>query len=540
MHDPELIESLLVAQLKDPVGKVILLTGPWGCGKTYLWRKRVARALKDREPTYITVFGADSIASIIHSLLDAAAPKRPAGPSGVASMTHLQSGLIVCLDDIERVSRRVQIEEVLGLATALAETKSCRVLLIMDVEQLDEVQRAVVGRFRERVVTSHVTASANLGTLYDLRVADADVEPAVRGLLVRVRPTVLGVFGRTNNQNLRTLGRVLTYLVMVARNDLSDACTDEHVMCATALRMEADAGRLEDAAFYGFNEIFLRMSPGPGDARSPEQRGFLDRYFEPGNFEFSPSAYRYIADGYVSPERLGAELRPPPSVTTALDEVMSYAGRAYYASDDEALAYSDRVLAALSDSSAITARDILSLAMNVQVALNRAGKAIPIKLAELVRARLNDRAALDTEDDRATTLLSVSGEADYYEAFLDEYEAARRNSAIEDVHARLAALIAAGDESGFSSALHQHPTVLQALFDGSLLNELMESFAANRRFHDRACSMVLRELRANSAVMSDAEALSESFRKRLAGMLDHPRADNSDRWRFRRLLGIEE
>src|SRR5690242_1047195 len=64
-------QKLLVALLsrgKASGGRATLITGPWGCGKTYLWKRLVAPETQ-RPSVYVSAFGATSADDLKSRLL---------------------------------------------------------------------------------------------------------------------------------------------------------------------------------------------------------------------------------------------------------------------------------------------------------------------------------------------------------------------------------------------------------------------------------------------------------------------------------------
>lgn len=59
---------------------------------------------------------------------------------------------IVCFDDLERKGEKLRIVDILGLATLLAERRKCKVVIILNDEQLDGGDKTAFARYHEKVV----------------------------------------------------------------------------------------------------------------------------------------------------------------------------------------------------------------------------------------------------------------------------------------------------------------------------------------------------------------------------------------------------
>lgn len=201
-----MVKERLRTFLQSSTAEVMVLTGGWGVGKSYLWNalvKEAADARIDYERnrgvvknpglgmnnySYVSAFGAASVEAlqmkmvfnsvsasqagckptlgnvkengkiILNAISEGIEKKWPflAGLSGLVksfnpSLLPLLDATLICLDDIERCGRKLEIVEILGLATELKERHGCKVLLILNHEQLNE-QKESFGRTKERVV----------------------------------------------------------------------------------------------------------------------------------------------------------------------------------------------------------------------------------------------------------------------------------------------------------------------------------------------------------------------------------------------------
>src|SRR5690242_19195574 len=65
------LKTLLTLLSRDQrkVGRAILITGPWGCGKTFFWRNEAVPQLQERQSVYVTAFGAEGAAAFKSRLL---------------------------------------------------------------------------------------------------------------------------------------------------------------------------------------------------------------------------------------------------------------------------------------------------------------------------------------------------------------------------------------------------------------------------------------------------------------------------------------
>ena len=198
------LRTIVKRFLVEPRSEVLVLSGGWGVGKTYFWKKCVDDFKTDsarRTVSYVSLFGISSIRDLQIAVLanlqainpsatEAAtttagkqverfksfvkdariwgaknADKAPGGIGKLLSVAleaaapYLVHDALICLDDFERLPRTgVQFDEVLGFITTLKEEKGCKVVLILNEDALAE--RADTFRtYREKVIDKDIRFS---------------------------------------------------------------------------------------------------------------------------------------------------------------------------------------------------------------------------------------------------------------------------------------------------------------------------------------------------------------------------------------------
>ena len=188
---------------------VMVLTGKWGRGKTFLWqqllRSEVGRkALGGRTYSYASLFGVETLAelrsAILASVVDATAeatdtageakqaPLKRLGESikrtkaGQWLSQHINlkedlpeilervdlgglmraillrgvQGYFVCIDDIERRGKGLRMRDVLGYIANLRDEQRCSVLLILNDDELSAKDKKEFALLREKVFDHEV------------------------------------------------------------------------------------------------------------------------------------------------------------------------------------------------------------------------------------------------------------------------------------------------------------------------------------------------------------------------------------------------
>lgn len=174
--------------------EVLCIRGRWGFGKTYAWAQALQNAkkkhaLKLNAYAYVSLFGVSSIEHLKHAIFEnttygdaigiepsletltenwgsvlGSATKRMASkvlqalPLFKNSVSALQAASfvtvrkqIVCIDDLERKGASLRLIDVLGLVSMLREHRDCKVVLILNDEQL-AAEKEELEKYQEKVI----------------------------------------------------------------------------------------------------------------------------------------------------------------------------------------------------------------------------------------------------------------------------------------------------------------------------------------------------------------------------------------------------
>lgn len=165
----EKLNDRLKELFKLDEGFVVTLNGEWGVGKTHFWNKFVENNLSNKKTAYISLFGKESLKDIEKKIiLDISSKDRVIsnvkdkvkdfkttfgfkdedssfGLSGAILNIGLSifekkdfEDVIVCFDDFERMSKKIELKDVLGLISELKEQKKCQIIMILNKEKLSD------------------------------------------------------------------------------------------------------------------------------------------------------------------------------------------------------------------------------------------------------------------------------------------------------------------------------------------------------------------------------------------------------------------
>ena len=208
--------------LPEPPHYAVMLTGPWGIGKSY-GVKQYLKTLKERGKkfAYVSLYGVKSSDDIAIAILTALAPKQDSKLVRIGSqigrtlwrmlpMKDTGASLaelipedwcdLIVLDDLERAI--LSPAEVLAFVNAFIEHEERRVVIIANEKELADRENYL--RIREKVIGmtfAFVEQSAEVLTHF----IEGTGDEATRALFKRASDVVLEVFAQSDNHNLRIL-----------------------------------------------------------------------------------------------------------------------------------------------------------------------------------------------------------------------------------------------------------------------------------------------------------------------------------------------
>lgn len=203
------VRDALNGFLDSRLPTVMVLTGRWGRGKTFLWQQLLrsraeSKALPDFTYSYVSLFGVETLAELRNAILasgvDATADaadqareaKRPALKQLGAKLKRTKAGrllsqrlnwkqdvpellekvdlgglmraillrgvqgYLVCIDDIERRGEGLRMRDVLGYIATLRDERQCSVILILNDDELTAEDKTQFALLREKVFDNEV------------------------------------------------------------------------------------------------------------------------------------------------------------------------------------------------------------------------------------------------------------------------------------------------------------------------------------------------------------------------------------------------
>jgi len=155
----ENIEQRLTEILKRKNAVCVVLDGEWGVGKTTFWKNFSAKNF-DKNSVYVSLFGRESIQEIkqeigiqiyrrneyisefsekakylrFDKVIDEVTPKLGSALIGCISFFKKENfkDVIICFDDFERISDKINLKDVLGTISEYKEQQNCHIVMILN------------------------------------------------------------------------------------------------------------------------------------------------------------------------------------------------------------------------------------------------------------------------------------------------------------------------------------------------------------------------------------------------------------------------
>lgn len=208
-------------------GKVIMLSGKWGSGKTHFWKNIIEKNLKSENipNNYISLYGKTSIQEIknevflkifesmdIFKIDDKSFGLAKNTANLVADLTKtvsvfgfnldlskivdksfeklekvkeekkekdikntLNSGAIICFDDFERKSKDIDLNDLFGFITNLTIEFDCKVVIILNDDVFEGEEKKIFSNVKEKSVSKFLKYEPKIEELFNL-IFDLEIE----------------------------------------------------------------------------------------------------------------------------------------------------------------------------------------------------------------------------------------------------------------------------------------------------------------------------------------------------------------------------
>lgn len=168
----EHIKQCIIDFLENDNLKVLAITGDWGVGKTYLWQKGVYEKFTIQQDfySYVSLFNVETISELKTKLYYKLTPTKKENsrkyvPNHI-ELTNQTKNIIqqlqkieinnylICFDDIERKSDRLDLRTFLGYVSELKEFNDSnnKILIIFNYNEMNFEDKKTLDKYKEKII----------------------------------------------------------------------------------------------------------------------------------------------------------------------------------------------------------------------------------------------------------------------------------------------------------------------------------------------------------------------------------------------------
>jgi|LADL02.1.fsa_nt_gi hypothetical protein len=313
-----LIEAEIKRFLSDDRAEVLCIKGKWGVGKTFAWRKWLAESgadgsLKSKSYAYVSLFGLNSLDNLKYSIFEATvtaehlltgpdvstvnalvrkgfdlgrkskgllepilalAGAKDGGEALFRSAYMLVKSQLVCLDDLERAGEGLAQRDVLGLASALKEQRNCKVVLLLNDEEMAPDEKREFERQLEKVVDVSVVFDPNPQEAAAIGLSGN----SELGERLRKRTITLGIVNIRVIKKIERLAARLCAILAGFSNQVVEQAIAAVVLGGWAELQPNEAPPIETLKSYNRLVMSLKAAEGDDGEARPRWADLLENY----------------------------------------------------------------------------------------------------------------------------------------------------------------------------------------------------------------------------------------------------------------------
>jgi len=356
------LEQIVNYYLTSDTNYALMITGDWGVGKTYYFKNILKNQIKETptfgdnskkyKPLLVSLFGLKSVEEIqteiflsLYPILKNKAVKLGAsiGKSLIKGIMHLKnlgeyydyvsevdvdkgdwikfSELVICFDDLERLSENLNIEEFIGYVNSLVENENVKVLIIANE---NKIERQNYFALKEKVVGNSIEFIPNISKSFDslIEIKFAGSKQ-YKEFLTNNKNLILEIYTK-DSSNLRILSFALAYYQRVF-SEVSNQISAHEILkdkkeevllsllkFSLTISIEYKEGRItfkkKDELYVGeadLSSFFLENTQfGNANKEKKEEEKsyrekFIEKYYPDASFTFFTSVFNFITGGAI-------------------------------------------------------------------------------------------------------------------------------------------------------------------------------------------------------------------------------------------------
>lgn len=339
----KLLRAEIERFLNSKTPEVLSIRGAWGAGKTFAWNRFLKEAHDNgkvalEKYAYVSLFGLQSLDDLKYAVFESTVRTKDIGtePSlealqdnttavlnrvgrrSVSSIVGFFKGAsdavktisflsvsdqIICIDDMERKGQSLRTQDVLGLVSMLRERRKCKVVLILNENELEEADRKQLDRYHEKVIDSSLLFAPTSQDCVDIAL------PGAKGPIAVLARCVV----KLDISNIRVIKKIERLVLQAATllEPYDKAVLEQAIQTLTLLGW-AHFGRNSDTAVSLIDYVIKHRdnewfgAPDPENLSEDERKwsALLDRYGFTNTDDFDLVLLDAIRNGSFDTKRM--------------------------------------------------------------------------------------------------------------------------------------------------------------------------------------------------------------------------------------------
>lgn len=326
-----LVKNEIKRFLRSSVPEVLCIRGKWGVGKTYTWKQYLTEINSDyiglSHYSYISLFGLNSLEALKYAIFEntVSTNKITGNPDlSTFSQNIADSGIkqkirilaepllnwfgnkdagdaigralflsvkqrIICIDDLERVGSALEIRDVLGLVSMLKEERECKIVLLLNDQELKDKNKKDFEGLLEKVIDVSLFFEPTTDEAVDIALQN-DTESYV---FMRSRIIQLGIINIRIIKKIERLALQLLNILDGRKKEVVEKAISTVVIGTWAQLATNDAPSLEIIQNYhrGMESVM------EFDALPDEQKNTWTAIFDNYGYQYSDDFNHEIIEG---------------------------------------------------------------------------------------------------------------------------------------------------------------------------------------------------------------------------------------------------
>lgn len=344
----------------------LLISGDWGSGKTYYYKNILQEKIKDTptiennskkyKPILISLFGLKTIKEVqseiflsIFQYLKDEKIKLGFGITkslirGLMALKGFEevydslkeidfdkgewinyNDLVICFDDLERISPKLKIKEIIGFINLLIENENAKIIIIANENNIPKKHYL---EYKEKIIGNSIEFIPDLNKTFDNIVSDRyNASKSYKFFLQNNKDLIISLFNKKQTKNLRTLIFCLDYFQFIFSEVTLNIITNKELETlkneiliklfnfTIAISIEYKEGKIsfknrEGIEYDNITSVLLldKMLENKQQFRNEKQEDKKDRYIEKfintyydnsHQYFFFESIYNYITGGDI-------------------------------------------------------------------------------------------------------------------------------------------------------------------------------------------------------------------------------------------------